>query len=140
MKARNGGRISALRSLAAALDNATAVPLPPGILANENVEVQRKALSPDEVRAVLMREIAERRGVAFVLSAHGRFEKAAAIEAEIEILSNTSTRHDHSFGPKERTNLHDLSQGRRHSHIGRSGAEPAGPRFGPFRHRADAAA
>ncbi len=86
MKARDASRVSALRSLAAALDNATAVPMPSRILPNENVEVPRKALSLEDVRAVLTREIAERRDAAFTLTAHGCFEEAAVVKAEIEVL------------------------------------------------------
>jgi uncharacterized protein YqeY len=86
MKARDASRVAALRSFAAALDNATAVPMPSRIFANENVEVSRKALSQADVRAVLMREIAERRDAAFTLTAHACFEEAASVEAEIETL------------------------------------------------------
>jgi uncharacterized protein len=85
MKARDASRVTALRSLAAALDNATAVPMPARILPNE-VEVPRKALSLEDVRAVLMREIADRRDAAFTLTAHACFEEAAAVEAEIAVL------------------------------------------------------
>jgi len=86
MKARDASRVAALRSLAAALDNATAVPMPSRILPNENLEVPRKALSLEDVRAVLLREIAERRDAVFTLRAHACFEEAAAVEAEIEVL------------------------------------------------------
>jgi len=86
MKARNAARVAALRSLAAALDNATAVPIPSRILPNENVEVPRRVLSLEEVRAVLMREIAERRHAAVTLTTHARLKEAAAVEAEIEVL------------------------------------------------------
>jgi uncharacterized protein len=86
MKARNAARVTALRCLAAALDNANAVPMPARILPNEKVEVPRKALSLEDVRAVLSREIAERRKAAFTLRAHARVEEAATVEAEIEVL------------------------------------------------------
>jgi uncharacterized protein len=86
MKARNASRVAALRSLAAALDNATAVPMPPRVLPNEKSEVPRKTLSLQDVRAVLTREIAERRHAASTLTAHARLEEAAAVEAEIAIL------------------------------------------------------
>jgi len=86
MKTRNGSRVAALRSLAAALDNATAVPLPSRVLPNEKREVPRKALSLEDVRAVLLREIAERRDAVFTLRAHGCFDEVAAVEAEIEVL------------------------------------------------------
>jgi uncharacterized protein len=86
MKARDISRVAALRSFAAALDNATAVPIPSRIPPNESVEVPRKALSPEDVRTVLMREIAERRHAALTLAAHARLEQAAAVEAEIGVL------------------------------------------------------
>jgi uncharacterized protein len=86
MKARNVSRVAALRSLAAALDNATAVPMPPRLLPNENPEVPRKVLSLEDVRAVLIREITERRNSVLTLTAHACFEEAAAVQAEIEVL------------------------------------------------------
>ena len=86
IKARSASRVAALRSFAAALDNATAVPIPSRILPNEKREVPRKALSLEDVRAVLMREIEERRHAASTLTAHACFKEAAAVEAEIEVL------------------------------------------------------
>ena len=86
MKARNASRVAALRSLAAALDNAAAVPMPSRIVPNQRLEVPPKALSLADVRAVLMREIAERRDAALKLTAHARFAEAARVEAEIEVL------------------------------------------------------
>jgi uncharacterized protein YqeY len=86
MKARNASRVAALRSLAAALDNATAVPMPSRIVPNERLEVPRKALSLEDVRAVLMREIRERRDAASTLKAHACFDEATAVEAKIEVL------------------------------------------------------
>lgn len=86
MKARDAARVAALRSFAAAIDNATAVPVPSRAGANDRAEVPRKVLSREDVRAVLMCEIAERRDAAFMLTSHACFEEAAAVEAEIEIL------------------------------------------------------
>jgi uncharacterized protein YqeY len=86
MKARNASGVAALRSFAAALDNATAVPLPPRIHPNISVEVTRKALSLEDVRAILVRELAERRHAALTLTAHARVKAAAAVEAEIKVL------------------------------------------------------
>lgn len=94
MRARDASRVAALRSLAAALDNATAVPMPSRILPNESHEAPRKALSLEDVRAVLTREIAERRDAAFTLTAHACFEEAAAIEAEIEVLEQYAAQSD----------------------------------------------
>jgi uncharacterized protein YqeY len=53
---------------------------------NQSVEVPRKTLSREDVRAVLMREIKEHRNAAFTLASHACFEEAAAVEAEIEVL------------------------------------------------------
>jgi uncharacterized protein len=86
MKARDASSVAALRSLAAALDNATAVPIPSRILPNESTEVPRKELSQEDVHAVLMREIAERRDAALKLTAHACLEAAAAVKAEIAVL------------------------------------------------------
>jgi uncharacterized protein len=86
MKAREAARVAALRSFGAALDNATAVPLPSRILPHENVEVPRKVLSLGDIRAILSREIADRRRAAATLTAHARSEEAAAVEAEIKVL------------------------------------------------------
>jgi len=85
-KARDASRVAALRSFAAALDHATAVRIPSRSHPTENVEVPRKALSLEDVRALLAREIAERRDAAFTLRAHACFEEAATVEAEIEVL------------------------------------------------------
>ncbi len=86
MKARNASSVAALRSLTAALDNATAVPIPSRILPNERTEVPRKELSLEDIRAVLMREINERNEAVVKLTAHACLEAAAAVEAEIAVL------------------------------------------------------
>jgi uncharacterized protein YqeY len=94
MKARDAARVAALRSFAAALDNATAVPMPSRILPNDPVEVPRKALSLEDVRAILMREIGERRNSARTLKAHACFDEAAAVEAELELLGQYGDKLD----------------------------------------------
>jgi uncharacterized protein YqeY len=86
MKARDVSRIAALRSLSAALDNATAVPLPGRLLPNDRREVPRKELSALDIRAIVMREITERREAAATLTAHGCRERAAVVEGEIKVL------------------------------------------------------
>lgn len=86
MKTRDAFRVGTLRSLAAALDNATAVPMRSRMAASENSEVPRKALSPEDIRAVVIREIAERRDAASMLGGHARFEEVARLEAQIKVL------------------------------------------------------
>ncbi|MGH8261069.1 MAG: GatB/YqeY domain-containing protein, partial [Steroidobacteraceae bacterium] len=73
MKARDAPRVTALRSLAAALDNATAVPLESLRQSAGRAigEVPRKDLSSDDVRAIVRREITERRDAAFAFESHG---------------------------------------------------------------------
>jgi uncharacterized protein YqeY len=43
-------------------------------------------LSLGDIRAILSREIADRRRAAATLTAHARSEEAAAVEAEIKVL------------------------------------------------------
>ncbi|HEY2591915.1 MAG TPA: GatB/YqeY domain-containing protein [Steroidobacteraceae bacterium] len=90
IKARDGARIAALRTLAAALDNATAVPIEdPGVAMPSAVtEVPRKVLTDDDVRSILLREIAERADAAFAFEMHGCFEEALGVRAEIAILED----------------------------------------------------
>lgn len=88
IKARDGARIAALRTLAAALDNATAVPIEDhwGPMPFAAAEVPRKVLTDDDVRSVVRHEIAERRDAAFAFEMHGCFEEALGLKAEIAIL------------------------------------------------------
>jgi uncharacterized protein len=88
IKARDGPRVAALRSLIAALDNATAVELgsPRGQRLGDSAEVPRKWLSDEDVRTVLAREMDERRDAALALEKHGCYEEAALVRAELEII------------------------------------------------------
>ena len=90
IKTRDGARIAALRTLAAALDNATAVPIegPRAPMPSAATEVPRKVLTDDDVRAILLREIAERADAAFAFEMHGCFEEALDLRAEIAILED----------------------------------------------------
>ncbi len=107
MKGREAAHVNVLRSLIAALDNATAVPidgpravvlnLPPEALnapteglgkesTGRSREVPRRVLSPDDVLHVLAVEMAERRNAALALEKHGCYEEAAVVRAELEAI------------------------------------------------------
>jgi uncharacterized protein len=101
MKGRDGTRAAAVRSLIAALDNASAVPLDdpqaaplgaaplaaPGTpAAHRSREVPRKTLSEDDVLEVLAMELTERRSAALSLEKHGCYEEATLVRAELEII------------------------------------------------------
>ena len=88
IKARDRARIAALRTLAAALDNATAVPIEGrGVpMPFPTAEVPRKVLTEDDLRAILLREIAERHDAVFAFESHGCFEEALGLRAEIAIF------------------------------------------------------
>jgi uncharacterized protein len=88
LKARDRARLAVLRTLAAALDNATAVPveahrvpLPFGA-----AELPRRVLTDEDVRSILLREIAERHDAAWSFEMHGCFEEALDLKAEIALL------------------------------------------------------
>jgi uncharacterized protein len=90
MKGRDAVRISALRSLLAALDNASAidlstVPRPAAFAAS--AEALRRELSAQEVTELLAREIAERQAAAARLHSLGRTEQAERALAELSVLA-----------------------------------------------------
>jgi uncharacterized protein len=86
MKERDGVRVSAMRSLIAALDNAAAVPIDDAQVAGGSSEVPRKTLSEDDLLQVLALEMAERRNAALALEKHGCYEEAAVVRGELEII------------------------------------------------------
>ncbi len=103
MKSRDGVRVSAVRSLIAALDNASAVPvddpqvaalrgrlsesqLDPAGAEGGSWDVPRKALSEEDILQVLAVEMAERRNAALALEKHGCYEEAAVVRGELEII------------------------------------------------------
>src|SRR5690242_11753021 len=90
IKARDRARITALRTLTAALDNATAVPVEDrrGPMPSASAEVPRKALTEDDLRAILQREIAERYNAVFVFESHGCVEEGLELRAEIAIFED----------------------------------------------------
>lgn len=89
MKAKHGDEARALRVLTAAIDNAEAQPLPPDGRAAEphrfdarSAEIPRQMLSPADLRALLLHEIAERETAADQMEALGRPDQAARLRAE----------------------------------------------------------
>lgn len=95
IKAREAVQIPALRSVLAALDNASAVDLatatssghgqaPPPFATS--AEVPRRELTAQEVADLLAREIARLQEAALKLRALGRAEAAARALAELQVL------------------------------------------------------
>lgn len=100
IRARDRVATAALRSALAAIDDAEAVdPAAAGVsvVAHERIagtvgglgagEVARAAVSEEEVRAVVEREIAERRHAAETYAAHGRETEAERLSAEADVLA-----------------------------------------------------
>jgi uncharacterized protein len=90
LKARAGVRVAALRSLIAALDNASAVD--PGTVRQpapfaRSAEVPRRELSAPEVAALLDGELAERQAAAAKLRSLGRAEAAERALAEAQVIA-----------------------------------------------------
>jgi uncharacterized protein len=100
MKARDAVRVAAVRSLIAALDNASAVALtdaeaaavrrlaessgsrsPPGAF-----DVPRRVLSEEDMLRVFAIERAERHSAAHSLEKHGCYEEAVLVRTELEII------------------------------------------------------
>jgi len=86
MKGRDGTRAAAIRSLIAALDNASAVPLDDPQAARPSGDVPRKTLSEDDILEVLAMELTERRSAALSLEKHGCYEEVTLVRAELEII------------------------------------------------------
>jgi len=92
LKSRETTRITALRSMLAALDNAQAVPLAelPAVHALHGGigEVPRKTLSDAELVALFAAELDERRAAAVMLEKHGCQDEAERLRAELEVLAD----------------------------------------------------
>ncbi len=92
MKAREKQTVVLLRTLMATLDNAEAVTVDlatlPKVATTERHEVPRKLLSEDEIRALLQREIAERRHNCAEYEALGLPEKATQLQQEAELIAS----------------------------------------------------
>jgi uncharacterized protein YqeY len=98
-KQRDTARVSALRSVLGAIDNAetpetvvvTAQPSGPiaGAVAGVGAtEVARRELSDEQIRHLVQSEIDERRSAAEDFAAGGRSDRAAALRAEAAILAD----------------------------------------------------
>lgn len=91
--AMKGGRtreVALLRDLMAAIDNAEAVPVREeraSIVRHEfgsgSAEVERRALGPDQVRDLLLREIEAREQAAAELTLVGQMERADDLRADV---------------------------------------------------------
>ena len=91
--AMKGGRmreVALLRDLMAAIDNAEAVPVREErtsvvrhAFASGSAEVERRALSADQVRDLLLREIEAREQAAAELARVGQVERADGLRADV---------------------------------------------------------
>jgi uncharacterized protein YqeY len=93
MRARDSAAVSLLRTLAAALDNAEAVPLDaPAANDDERLlgagpsEIARRELSDADIAALLERERAERLAAAEDYAALGKADEAARLRGEADMI------------------------------------------------------
>jgi uncharacterized protein YqeY len=97
IRGRQAHAVAVLRETLAAIDNAEAVdtsaapPVQHGVIAGGVPglgagDLPRRTLGPDEVAAIIEREIAERREAADVYAALGRTDEAAALRQQVEAL------------------------------------------------------
>jgi uncharacterized protein len=97
MKQRDQALVKTLRSALSAIDNAEAAPPPGGAAPDDGpiagathgvgtTEVERRALTDEEVRQVLVAEATERREAAAELEALGRQELATDLRTGAELL------------------------------------------------------
>jgi uncharacterized protein len=84
-KQRDTVRVSALRSMLGAIDNAEAVDV--AQLAGVT-EVARRELSEEQIRELMRTEIDERMTAANDYVEHGRAEQAAALRAEATVVAD----------------------------------------------------
>jgi uncharacterized protein YqeY len=98
MKERDRAAVTVLRSTLAAIDNAEAVDAAAaagGSSAIESspvgigvAEVERRALSEEDIVQIVRSEVAEREAVALDYDRAGRPERAEALRAEAQVLSS----------------------------------------------------
>ena len=99
MRSRQLAHVSVLRETLAAIDNAEAADLSTapavehgviagGIAGRGTGEVARKSLSPAEVRAILERELSERRQAEATYTKFGQHEQAEALRLQISLLTS----------------------------------------------------
>lgn len=99
LKARDRDSVAALRTALAAIDNAEAVPPPPGgrsMVSSEYVagtsvglgsaEAARRELTPDDVLAVLRAQIGEGLAEADTYAAHGQADAADRLRRQADVL------------------------------------------------------
>jgi len=97
MKARDRAAVAALRSTLAALDNAQAVEADVAPVEHEHFagtagalgagEAPRAALDEPASRAIVAREVQERRDAADEYERHGRDDEATRLRAEADLLA-----------------------------------------------------
>ena len=99
-KDRDAVRVSALRSALSAIDNAEAVPpatpvdapssgtIAGGVVGLGAAEAARRALSDEQIRAVMRTEIDERETAAAEVAAGGHVRHAATLREEAAVLSH----------------------------------------------------
>ena len=94
MRARQGRTVALLRALAAALDNAEAVPLPAHeesdalrMAGGAPSETARRELAAEDIAALLERERSERLAAAEQYAAIGKLEDAARLRSEAELVA-----------------------------------------------------
>lgn len=87
-KARDAAAVNALRTTLAALSNAEAPPLPPGLVPDVVglQEHERLVLSGDDHQRILREEIASRVAAADEYTAIGQHDAAATMHAELAVL------------------------------------------------------
>ena len=93
MRARANDETRVVRALLGAIDNGQAVPLDPsrkpadsGIFGDSANEVPRRILTPDDMAALLAREIEERETAAAEMERLGQSDRAAMLRAEAAIV------------------------------------------------------
>ncbi|MDN3353067.1 GatB/YqeY domain-containing protein [Actinomadura sp. DC4] len=97
MKRRDRVAVTVLRSTLAAIDNAEAVDVAAGngssAIESSPVgigvaEVERRALSDEDIAQIVRSEVAEREAAALDYDRAGRPERAEALRAEVRVLSS----------------------------------------------------
>jgi uncharacterized protein YqeY len=99
LKARAVIRVAALRSVIAALDNATAIDADTVPFAT-TAEVPRRELSAQEVAALVAKEAAERQAAAAKLQSVGRAQAADRLLAEGQVIAEYLAVEAASEGPE----------------------------------------
>lgn len=101
MRARATDETRVLRALLGAIDNAQAVPLDPArkpadvaAFGDGANEVPRHPLTPDDIAALLAREIEERETAAAEMERLGQNERAALLRAELAIVQRYGSERD----------------------------------------------